>query len=94
MEILLNNRLQDWIVTLDGSKKVNFCCFGLNTLFPLSHTSLCLPFLHASVRCWNPIIHVFRFESQEMCPTLEEFQALMESQRDEEIMSQPHFDYV
>ncbi|KAL7257309.1 hypothetical protein ACSBR1_003584 [Camellia fascicularis] len=50
MEMLLVNRLRDWIATMDGSENVNFCSFGLNTLFPLSCTSLCFPFLHAAVR--------------------------------------------
>lgn len=94
MEMLPTNRLQDWITTLDGSEKMNFCGFGLNALFPLSRTSLCFPFLHAATRCWNPITHIFRFGSQEMCPTLEEFQALMESQRDQEIMLQPCFGHA
>ena len=42
----------------------------------------------------TPVTHVFRFEAQEMCPTLEEFQALMESLRDEEVMPQPHFGHA
>ncbi|KAL7163921.1 hypothetical protein ACSBR2_039936 [Camellia fascicularis] len=50
----------------------------MNDLFPLSCTLLCFLFLHVVARCWNPITHVFRFGSQEMCPTIEEFQALME----------------
>lgn len=94
MEMLPIHRLQDWIINLDGSEKVNFCGFGLNALFPLSLTSLCFPFLHAAALCWNPITHVFHFGSQEMCPTLEEFQALMESHRDKEIMFQPRFGHA
>ncbi|KAL7222904.1 hypothetical protein ACSBR1_024566 [Camellia fascicularis] len=94
MEILLNNRLRDWITTLDGSEKVNFRSFGINALFPFSRTSLCFPFLHATIRCWNPVTHVFRFELEEMCPTLKEFQALMASRRDEEIMPQPCFGHA
>ena len=94
MEMLPTNRLQDWITTLDGSENMNFCSFDLNALFPLSRTSLCFPFLHAATRCWNPITHIFRFGSQEMCSTLKEFQALMESQRDKEIMLQPCFGHA
>ncbi|KAL7204638.1 hypothetical protein ACSBR2_017673 [Camellia fascicularis] len=94
MEILLNNRLRDWITTLDGLKKVNFRGFGINVLFPLSCTLLCFPFLHVAARYWNPITYVFHFGSQEMCPTLEEFQALMESRHDEEIMPQPRFGHT
>ena len=79
MEILLNNRLWDWITTLDGSEKVNFRGSSLNALFPLGRTSLYFPFLQVAAWCWNLITHVFCFGSQEMCSTLEEFQILMES---------------
>ncbi|KAF5933525.1 hypothetical protein HYC85_029696 [Camellia sinensis] len=44
-----------------------------------------------STRCWNPITHVFNFGGQEICPTIEEYQVLMESRRDEEILPQPRF---
>ncbi|KAL7229627.1 hypothetical protein ACSBR2_008188 [Camellia fascicularis] len=94
METLLNNRLRDWIATLDGSKKVDFCGFGLNALFPMSRIVLCFSFLHAIARCWNPITHVFHFGSQEMCPTIEEFQALMESRHNEEIIPQSRFSHA
>ncbi|KAL7204576.1 hypothetical protein ACSBR2_017617 [Camellia fascicularis] len=54
MEIFLVKRLKDWTATLDGTEKVNFCNFGINALFLLSHTSRCFSFLHAATRCWNP----------------------------------------
>ncbi|KAF5932678.1 hypothetical protein HYC85_028849 [Camellia sinensis] len=38
--------------------------------------------------------HVFHFESQEMCPTLKEFQALMESWCGKAIMPQPRFGHA
>ena len=86
MEPFFTKKLSEWIATLDGTKKVNFWGFGINALFPLTRTPLCIMFLHAAARCWDPITHVFSFEGQEICPTIEEFQALMESRRDEEIM--------
>lgn len=94
MEILFVNRLQEWIAALDGSERVNFRGFGLDALFPLNRTSLCFPFLHAAARCWNQITHLFSFGGQELCPTIEEFQALMESRCDEEILPQLRFGHT
>ncbi|KAL7198104.1 hypothetical protein ACSBR2_020594 [Camellia fascicularis] len=94
MEILFTEKLTDWIATLDGMENVNFWGFGINALFSLSNTPLCFPFLHVAAQCWDPITHLFRFGTQEICPTLEEFRALMETRRDEEIIRQPHFGHA
>ncbi|GMP95954.1 hypothetical protein CsSME_00044807 [Camellia sinensis var. sinensis] len=88
MEAFLVENLLAWIVTLDGSEKLNFRGFGLNALFTLSRTLLHLPFLHAAARFWNPVTHVFSFGGQEVCPTFEDFQVLMESERYEETLPQ------
>ncbi|KAL7175019.1 hypothetical protein ACSBR2_028760 [Camellia fascicularis] len=94
MEPFFTEKLLDWIAALDGPKKLNFRGFGINALFPLSCTPLCFAFLHALARCWNPVTHVFSFGGQEICPTIEEFQSLMESRRDEEILPQTHFGHI
>ena len=46
------------------------------------------------MRFWNPVTHVFSFGGQEVCPTFEDFQALMESERGEEILPQLNFGYA
>ena len=79
---------------MDGSEKVNLRSFGINALFTLSRTPLCFLFLHAATRFWNPVTHVFSFSGQEMCPTFEDFQVLMESERNEEILPQLRFGHV
>ncbi|THG05115.1 hypothetical protein TEA_012921 [Camellia sinensis var. sinensis] len=89
MEIFLVEKLKDWTATLDSMGKVNFNGFSINAPFTLSRTSVCFPFLHIAAHYWDLVPHVFRFGSQDMCPTLEKFQVLMESRRNEEIM--PHF---
>lgn len=33
--------------------------------------------LRAALRFWDPNVHVFRFSDDEMCPTIEEFQAYL-----------------
>ena len=79
---------------MDGLEKMNFWGFGINALITLSRTPLRFPFLYAAARFWNPVTHVFSFGGQEMCPTFEDFQALMESERDEEILPQFRFGHV
>ena len=86
MEAFLIQNLIAWIATLHGSENLNFWGFGINALFMLGRTPLHFPFLHAAARFWNPVTHVFSFGGQEMCPTFEDFQALMESERNEEIL--------
>ncbi|KAL7225057.1 hypothetical protein ACSBR1_020362 [Camellia fascicularis] len=94
MEAFLIQNLIAWIATLDGSEKLNFRSFGINALFTLSRTPLYLPFLHAAARFWNPVTHVFSFGGQEVCPTFEDFQALMESERNEEVLPQLRFGHA
>ena len=94
MEAFLVENLTSWISSLDGSEKLNFRGFGLNALFTLGRTPLHLPFLHAAARFWNPVTHVFSFGGQEVCPTFEDFQVLMESKRSEEILPQSRFGHA
>ena len=94
MEAFLVKNLTSWISSLDGSAKLNFRGFGLNALFTLGRTSLHLPFLYAAVRFWNPVTHVFSFGGQEVCPTFEDFQVLIESERGGEILPQLNFGYA
>ena len=62
--------------------------------YTLSRTPLHFPFLHVAARFWNPVTHVFIFGWKEVCPTFEDFQALMESERDEEILPQLRFGHA
>ena len=94
MEAFLVQNLTNWIATLDGSEKLNFRGFGINVLFTLSRTPLRFPFLHAAAMFWNPVTHVFSFDGQEVCPTFEDFQVLMESERSEEILPQSRFGHA
>ena len=94
MEEFLAQNLTAWIASLDGSEKVNFWGFGINALFTLGRTPLHLPFLQAAARFWNPVTHVFSFAGQEICPTFEDFRALMESERDEELLPQLNFGHA
>ena len=94
MEEFLAQNLIAWIANLDGSERLNFRGFGINALFTLSRTPLHFPFLYAAVRFWNPVTHVFSFGGKEVCPTFEDFQALMESEHNEEILPQLRFGHA
>ncbi|GMP49373.1 hypothetical protein CsSME_00016374 [Camellia sinensis var. sinensis] len=94
MEEFLAQNLTVWIANLDGSEKLNFRGFGMNALFTLSRTPLHFLFLHVAARFWNPVTHVFSFGGQKVCPTFEDFQALMESECDEEILPQLCFGHA
>ncbi|KAL7163661.1 hypothetical protein ACSBR2_039723 [Camellia fascicularis] len=94
MEEFLAQNLTGWIADLDGSEKLNFRGFDMNALFTLSCTPLHFSFLHAAAKFWNPVTHVFSFSGQEVYPTFEDFQVLMESERNEEILPQLYFGYA
>ena len=94
MEEFLAQNLTAWIASLDGSGKENFRGFGINALFTLGRTPLHLLFLQAAARNWNTEPHVFSFAEQEISPTFEDFRALMESERDEELLPQLNFGHV
>ena len=63
--------------SLSGMDRLNFCCYRLNDLFAFWHMDLHTDFLFAAIQCWDPDFHVFRFDSQEICPLIEEFSAIL-----------------
>ncbi|KAI8568262.1 hypothetical protein RHMOL_Rhmol02G0184300 [Rhododendron molle] len=48
-------------------------------------------FLEAALVYWDPVIHVFCFYDDEMCPTVEEFQAYLRGFIDCEVLAIPSF---
>ena len=51
--------------------------FMLNLLRSLEHLKIDTALLHAAATFWDPKDHVFRFNSQELCPLIEEFTAIL-----------------
>ena len=51
--------------------------FHVKSLRSLQHLKIDTALLHVAATFWNPKDHVFRFNSQELCPLIEEFVAIM-----------------
>ena len=51
--------------------------FQVKSLRSLQHLKIDTALLHATATFWNPKDHVFRFNSQELCPLIEEFAAIL-----------------
>ena len=69
--------LRRWMDELRGVDRFNIGGFGLAPLFFLKNVQLQPSILRAVVSFWDPVVHVFRFKGEELCPTVEEFQALL-----------------
>jgi hypothetical protein len=69
--------INTWIASLENIDWFNFRGLGLNALRHLHTFPICQDILRAAVRCWDSELHVFRFGMQELCPTVEEFQAYL-----------------
>jgi hypothetical protein len=69
--------INTWVASLENIDWFNFRGLGLNALRHLHTFPIRQDILHAAVHCWDPELHVFRFGMQELCPTVEEFQAYL-----------------
>lgn len=70
--------LRGWMKEFKGVDRVNFRPLGLNALFSLQDVPIRHEILQGATHFWDPKVHVFRFGYEELCPTVEEFQALLE----------------
>ena len=66
-----------WFKKLGPNFKEAITHFGLSCIFPYHQIKVNEPLLHATANFWIPTQHVFHFNSVEICPTLEEFSAIM-----------------
>jgi hypothetical protein len=71
--------LRPWLDSLDGIDWLNFQGQRLYALRHLREVAIRPVLLHAATRFWDSEVHVFRFGSQELCPTVEEFHAYLGS---------------
>jgi hypothetical protein len=69
--------INTWVASFENIDWFNFRGLGLNALRYLHTFPIRQDILHAAVRCWDSELHVFRFGLQELCPTVEEFQAYL-----------------
>ena len=66
-----------WVRSFDFSTKTNFIAYKLEGSKTLRNVKIKWEFLHATVKFWNPKDHMFRFKTAELCPTVEEFSAIL-----------------
>ena len=79
MAMLNQALLRPWLDSLEGIDWLNFRGHRLYALRHLREVAIRPVLLHAAARFWDPEVHVFRFGSQELCPTVEEFHAYLGS---------------
>ena len=66
-----------WVRSFDFSTKTNFTAFKLEGIKALRNVKIKWDFLHIAMKFWDPEDHVFRFNSTKICPTIEQFSAIL-----------------
>ena len=66
-----------WVHSFDFSTKINFIAFKLKGIKALKSVKIKWDFLRVVVKFWDPEDHVFRFNTTELCSTIEEFSAIL-----------------
>ena len=66
-----------WIKRLDPNFKDSIALYGLSCVFPNHQIRADEPLLRVIANYWVPTLHVFHFNGEELCPTIEEFGAIM-----------------
>ena len=62
----------------------NLMIYQLNSFFSICKLPLHIPLFQAAACYWEPKLHVFRFNDEELCPTFEEFLQILEIDLDRE----------
>ena len=66
-----------WVCSFDFSTKSNFTGYKLEGIKALRNVKIKWDFLHATVKFWDTRDHVFWFKTAELCPTIDEFSAIL-----------------
>jgi len=66
-----------WVRSFDFCTETNFTAFKLEGIKALRNVKIKRDFLSATVKFWDPEDHVFRFNTIELCPTIEEFSTIL-----------------
>ena len=66
-----------WVCSFDFSTKSNFTSYKLEGIKALRSVKIKWDFLRVVVEFWNLEDQVFRFKTAELCPTIEEFLAIL-----------------
>ena len=89
MEPYFSHCMHLWIRDLKKVEKINMGRFGVSGMLTMRGVQVDWDFLHACLRFWDTETHVFRFGAslEELCPTFEEFSALLGSSPDAALAS-------
>ena len=84
MEPYFSHSMHLWTKNLIPVEKINLGGFGISALLSLKGVKVDWDFLRACSRFWDVEAHVFRFgaDMEELCPTFEEFCAILGSNPD------------
>ena len=66
-----------WVCSFDFSTKTNFTAYKLEGIKALRNVKIKWDFLQIVVKFWDLEDHVFWFKTIELCPTIEEFFAIL-----------------
>ena len=66
-----------WVRSFDFNTKTNFTAYKLEGIKALRNVKIKWDFLRAAVKFQDPEDHVFGFNIVELCPTIEEFSAIL-----------------
>lgn len=74
----LSKVISRWLTSFSDSAKAEFNeLFGLPCIFHYCQVDINYPFLHVAAEFWHPSRHVFRFNCNEVCPTIEDFGGIL-----------------
>ena len=76
MEEISLKSIREWVRFLRGADKINFAFLGMKHMDALVDIPIKIDFLKVAASYRNPLCHTFVFNSQELCPTVEDFRAV------------------
>ena len=69
--------MKTFLKSLNGNDWNKLQPFHVKSLRSLQHLKIDTALLHVTTTLWDPKDHVFIFNSQELCPLIEEFAAIL-----------------
>ena len=69
--------INKWVRSFDFNTKTNFIAIKFEGIKALSNVKIKWDFLCIAMKFWDPKDHVFWFDTIELCPTIEEFSAIL-----------------
>ena len=73
----ITHDINRWVHSFDFVTKTNFTVYKLKGIEALRNVKIKWEFLRVAVKFWDTEDHVFWFKIVELCPTIEEFSAIL-----------------